>query len=82
MRTALYRDAILLNPTDFKGKIVMDVGAGSGILSLFAAQAGAKKVYAVEASRSAENARRLIKANGFERIITVLESRIEDLTPE
>jgi predicted RNA methylase len=82
VRTALYRDAILLNPTDFKGKIVMDVGAGSGILSLFAAQAGAKKVYAVEASRSAENARRLIKANGFERIITVLESRIEDLTPE
>ena len=80
MRTALYRDAILLNPTDFKGKVVMDVGAGSGILSLFAAQAGAKRVYAVEASKSAENARKLIKANGFERIITVLESRIEDLT--
>ena len=37
IRTQLYRDAILMNPTDFKGKIVMDVGAGSGILSLFAA---------------------------------------------
>jgi histone-arginine methyltransferase CARM1 len=60
----LYRDAIILNQTDFKDKIVMDVGAGSGILSLFAAQAGAKRVYAVEASRSAENARKLIKANG------------------
>ena len=44
----------------------MDVGAGSGILSLFAAQAGAKKVYAIEASKSAENARRLIKANGYD----------------
>lgn len=60
----------------------MDVGAGSGILSLFAAQAGASKVYAIEASKSVENARKLIKANGFEKIITVLESRIEDLTPE
>lgn len=82
VRTQLYRDAIMLNPTDFKGKVVMDVGAGSGILSLFAAMAGAKKVYAIEASKSAENARKLIKANGFDRIITVLESRIEDLTPE
>jgi len=37
VRTKLYRDAILLNPSNFAGKIVMDVGAGSGILSLFAA---------------------------------------------
>lgn len=60
----------------------MDVGAGSGILSLFAAQAGAKRVYAVEASRSAENARKLIKANGYDNVIYVLESRIEDLTAD
>jgi 23S rRNA G2069 N7-methylase RlmK/C1962 C5-methylase RlmI len=41
-------------------------------LSLFAAQAGAKKVYAVEASNMAVSARKLIKANGFESIITVI----------
>ena len=37
IRTNLYRQAIISNPIDFQGKIVMDVGAGSGILSLFAA---------------------------------------------
>ena len=37
IRTSHYRRAILENRNDFIGKIVMDVGAGSGILSLFAA---------------------------------------------
>lgn len=38
VRTGCYYEAITENRPDFEGKAVMDVGAGSGILSLFAAQ--------------------------------------------
>ena len=39
VRTGTYFTAILENSVDFKDKVVMDVGAGSGILSFFAAMA-------------------------------------------
>ena len=38
VRTNTYRTAIMNNWFKFKDKIVMDVGCGTGILSLFAAQ--------------------------------------------
>ncbi|KAJ9122945.1 hypothetical protein QFC24_003983 [Naganishia onofrii] len=53
-RTQAYRRAILGNAIPaFQDKLVIDIGAGSGILSYFAAQAGAKKVFAIEASEMA-----------------------------
>lgn len=51
--------------------MVLDVGAGSGILSFFAAQAGASRVYAVEASSMANHAQTLVTANGLDHIIKV-----------
>jgi len=63
----------------FKDKIVMDVGTGSGILAIWAAKAGAKKVYAIEYTDMAHNARKLIKANGVEDIVTVIQGTVEGI---
>jgi ribosomal protein L11 methylase PrmA len=52
----------------------MDVGAGSGILSLFAVQAGAAKVYAIEASEMATYARQLADQNAGEEAVTQASS--------
>ncbi|VVC94040.1 uncharacterized protein LOC126972179 [Leptidea sinapis] len=78
-RTATYRKAILDNKSYFRGKIVMDVGCGTGILSIFCAQAGAKKVYAIEASNIANLAKEIVKANNFDNIIEVIHSKVEDV---
>jgi len=50
VRTGTYQQAMFSNANVFKDKIVMDCGAGTGILSFFSIQAGAKKCYAVEGS--------------------------------
>lgn len=47
VRTKTYQNVIYQNKFLFKDKIVLDVGAGTGILSLFCAHVGAKHVYAV-----------------------------------
>ena len=51
--------------------LTLDVGAGTGILSLFCAKAGAKKVYAVEASDMAKTLRDVISKNSCENIVEV-----------
>ncbi|XP_042483662.1 probable histone-arginine methyltransferase CARM1 isoform X2 [Macadamia integrifolia] len=80
VRTGTYYAAVIENRADFIGRVVVDVGAGSGILSLFAAQAGAKHVYAVEASEMAEYARRLIAGNpSLGQRITVIKGKVEEV---
>ncbi|OEU06928.1 S-adenosyl-L-methionine-dependent methyltransferase, partial [Fragilariopsis cylindrus CCMP1102] len=76
-----YYNAIMNNAAEcFKDKVVLDVGTGSGILALWAAKAGARKVYAIEYTDMAYNARQLIKDNGYEHIITVLQGTVESIT--
>lgn len=79
-RQIAYQTAILSNKAIFENKIVLDVGSGSGILSIFCAQAGAKRVLACEASNLAVLSREVIKENGLEDKITVFQTRIEDFT--
>ena len=65
VRTRAYQKAIEDNPEDFKDKIVLDIGCGTGILSIFAARAGAKHVYAIENAEIALFAIEIIKRNGL-----------------
>uniref|UniRef100_A0A7N8YP80 Histone-arginine methyltransferase CARM1 n=1 Tax=Mastacembelus armatus TaxID=205130 RepID=A0A7N8YP80_9TELE len=80
VRTGTYQRAILQNHTDFKDKVVLDVGCGSGILSFFAAQAGARKVYAVEASTMAQHAEVLVNSNRLGEHVVVIPGKVEEVT--
>ena len=78
-RTLAYQNAIEANPIDFKDKIVLDIGCGTGILSMFAARAGAKHVYAVDNAEIALFAREIVKNNGFADKITVYKGKVEEI---
>ena len=45
---------------------MLDVGCGSGILSIFAAKAGAKKVYGVDNSSIANIAKEIVIKNDLQ----------------
>ena len=78
-RTGTYQDAILNNPDVFKDKIVLDIGCGTGILSIFAAKAGAKHVYGIEFADIADYAKEIIKINKLSDKITILKSKVEEV---
>lgn len=65
VRTLSYRNAILQNPHLFKDKVVLDVGCGTGILSMFCAKAGAKMVIGVDMSNILDQAQKIVEKNGF-----------------
>ncbi|XP_072181599.1 protein arginine N-methyltransferase 6-like [Diadema setosum] len=79
VRTNSYRLAILRASEKLIGKVVLDVGAGTGVLSCFCIQAGAKKVYAIEASSMAEQAKKVAEANSAGGNIEVIRGRVEDI---
>jgi protein arginine N-methyltransferase 3 len=79
VRTSTYAHFILTNPSLFRDAVVLDVGCGTGILSLFAARAGAKRVISVDASNIAEKAEKIAKANNFDDVITVVRGKIENI---
>ncbi|KCV68603.1 hypothetical protein H696_04896 [Fonticula alba] len=70
----------------FAGKAVLEVGAGLGVLGIFAArEGGARHVYLVEASDIVHQLRKVIAAQpaSIAERITIIHSRVEDaILPE
>uniref|UniRef100_A0A667I7G0 Protein arginine N-methyltransferase 3 n=1 Tax=Lynx canadensis TaxID=61383 RepID=A0A667I7G0_LYNCA len=79
VRTESYRDFIYQNPHIFKDKVVLDVGCGTGILSMFAAKAGAKKVLGVDQSEILYQAMDIIRLNKLEDTVILIKGKIEEV---
>lgn len=79
VRTMTYRNSMIYNKHIFKGKTVLDVGCGTGILSMFAAQAGAARVIGIECSNIAQHAEQIVKDNNLSHVVTIVKGKVEEV---
>ena len=69
-----------IRETIVPGDLVLDIGAGSGLLAMMAAEAGAARVVACEAHPAlAETAREIVRRNGFAETIEIVAARSTSL---
>ena len=80
-RMEAYSQAIQASRDLIEGKIVVDVGSGTGILSMLCAKScNPKHIYAVEANRYiADMSRLIIEQNGLQDKITVINKPVEEV---
>lgn len=79
VRTESYKQAIMGNSDVIKDKVVLDLGCGTGILSMFAATVGAKTVYALDQSEIVFNAMDIIRENNLHNTIKVIKGKLENI---
>jgi len=78
VRTSSYRDALVKNPDKLRDALVLDIGCGTGILSMFAAEAGAKAVVGVDCSDIIYQAMDIVRENKLEDKVKLVKGRLEE----
>jgi protein arginine N-methyltransferase 1 len=78
VRMDAFREAIFA--TVKPGDVVVDLGAGTGVLGFWAIQAGAKKVYVIEKTDAIHLAQDIARANGFEDNMVFIQKNSMDVT--
>jgi len=78
VRTSSYRDALINNAETVKDTLVLDIGCGTSILSMFAAQAGAKSVVGVDCSDIIYQAMDIVRENKMEDRVKLVKGRLEE----
>lgn len=58
---------------------MLDIGCGTGILSMFAASAGAAKVIGIECSNIVEFAKQIVELNHFSDVISIVKGKVEEV---
>lgn len=76
VRVLSYRSAIERHA---RGRNVVEIGCGTGVLSLFAARAGARRVTAIEQTRISQVAARMFAANGCSEVIDLRVANSRDV---
>lgn len=74
-----YKEVLDLNESQLKDKIVLEIGSGLGVLSMFAARAGAKKVYSWEPLFISCAQNEIYQNNNYGDVIIPLTGPIESL---